>query len=29
MFYVSFPRNNFEPFEGLPLYDMSATLDAI
>jgi len=29
LFHVSFPRNNFEPVEGLPRYDMSATLDAI
>jgi hypothetical protein len=28
-FHVSFPPNNFEPVEGLPRYDMSATLDAI
>jgi hypothetical protein len=28
-FHVSIPPNNFEPVEGLPRYDLSATLDTI
>jgi hypothetical protein len=28
-FHVSFPPNNFESVEGLPRYDLSATLDTI